>query len=107
MYVCMYIVLVDPGKLILNIDPSLHVCGESDDGSDGNAEGVLTVRLTGRPPDSCMHKSKGTGGRWITLRVGNKKYRWPLSTKQEVWRATYSFLVHDLKQDVVSGCGFL
>lgn len=99
-------VLVNPGKLTLNFDPSLRPYGDGDDVSDGLAEGVLTVRITGRPPMSHGPQARVAGGRgrWVTLRLGSRKYQWQLPVGQEVWRTTYSFLVHHLEQDVVRGC---
>ena len=93
------VVLVNPGKLTLNFDPNLQSNMDNDAGVDDRAEGVVTVKVTGSHPSS----AKAAGSRWVTLRLGNRKYQWPLPVQQEEWSVTYTFLVHDLEQDVVRG----
>lgn len=46
--------------------------------------------------------SAGDPRRWISLRLGQKKYQWQLPQQKESWHTTYSFLVYDLTQDLVS-----
>ena len=91
--------LVDPGKLTLNFDPS-----SSPDPSEGtkHAVGVVTVVVTATPRKS--KEKLRLSSRWLSLRLGKKKYQQQLVLQDGVCRKTYSFLVSDLQNDVVCAC---
>ena len=101
MYVCVCVVcavLVDPGRLTLNFDPSANH-GSVEDA--GHAVGVVTISITATAKSKEGVVRSGTGGRWLSLRLGKKKYQQQLSLQRGVCQATFSFLASNLQHDVV------
>ena len=45
--------------------------------------------------------SLGDSRRWLTLTLGKQKRKKQLPLRRDTWTVTYSFLVYDLKEDVV------
>lgn len=91
--------LVDPGRLEIDLMSS-NPQSIADPHSSRRARGVLTITFSGNPTE---HPSKYENDprRWVTFRLGEQKYQVQLPTGRESWRATYSFLVYDLKEDML------
>ena len=109
LFAYLFAVLVDPGKLTFNFDRFQEHGRDSKtaNATHNKAVGVVTVKVKGQPPSGSSLKDLSQG-RCVTLRLGKKKYKWPL--EMGAWQATYAFLVHDLNQEVVCrgvacGCG--
>ena len=65
------------------------------------AQGVVTVAVFGTPP-SHSSEHEGDPRRWFSLRLGVQKHQRQLPLGKGVWQVTYSFLVYNINEDVVS-----
>lgn len=94
---------MDPGKLTMNFDPSpVPNISVARGLGDSHAKGVVTVTVKGSTPRSGRGAHEGDPRRWISLHLGQRKYQQQLTLQKGVWQSTFSFLVHNLQQDVVS-----
>lgn len=92
-------VLVDPGRLTLNFDPSSAQHGSVEEVE--HAVGVVTISVTATAKSKEGVVRSGAGGRLLSLRLGKKKYQQQLTLQGGKCQATYSFLANNLQHDVV------